>query len=75
MPPSASVTGYGGGPLLGVVHLVVKTTFVVLLLSVVRAAFARIRIDQIVRFSWRYLAPASLVAVVIVLLVKAKGAM
>jgi NADH-quinone oxidoreductase subunit H len=67
--------GYGGGPLLGIAHLLVKTTVVVLLLSTVRAAFARIRIDQFVSFSWRYLAPASLVAFLIVLLVKAKGAM
>ncbi len=63
-----------GGVLLGAVHLVVKTAFVVFLLSTLRAACARIRIDQIVRFSWRYLAPWSVVQFLIVLLFKAKGA-
>ena len=69
--------GYLGGVtglLLGVVNLIVKTAFVVFLLSTLRAACARIRIDQIVRFSWRYLAPWSVVQFLIVLLFKAKGA-
>ncbi len=66
--------GFGGGLWLGFVQLVVKTSFVVALLSVVRAACARIRIDQIVTFSWRWLAPASVVQFLIVLLIKATGA-
>lgn len=66
--------GYGGGIVLGIVNLCWKTTVVVLLLSLVRAAFARIRIDQIVTFSWRYLAPWCLAQFLIVLLLKAKGA-
>ncbi len=67
--------GGAGGALLGTAHLVVKTAVVVFLLSTLRAACARIRIDQIVRFSWRYLAPWSVVQFLIVLLFKAKGAM
>jgi NADH-quinone oxidoreductase subunit H len=69
--------GYLGGVaglLLGVVGLLLKTTLVVFLLSTLRAACARIRIDQIVRFSWRYLAPWSVAQFLIVLLLKAKGA-
>lgn len=67
--------GYGGHPALRVFHLLWKTLAVVALLSVLRAACARIRIDQIVRFSWKYLAPASLFQFLIVLLIKAwKGA-
>lgn len=65
--------GFGGGLWLGFAQLVVKTSFVVALLSVVRAACARIRIDQIVTFSWRWLAPASVVQFLIVLLIKATG--
>lgn len=65
--------GFGGGLWLGFVQLVVKTSFVVVLLSVVRAACARIRIDQIVTFSWRWLAPASIVQFLIVLICKATG--
>ncbi|MCU0292285.1 MAG: NADH-quinone oxidoreductase subunit H [Thermoanaerobaculaceae bacterium] len=67
--------GFRGGLLLGTLQLVLKTMFVVALLSVVRAACARIRIDQLVSFSWRWLAPASIVQFLIVLLIKAKGAM
>jgi len=65
--------GFGGGLLLGALQLVAKTLVVVVLLSLVRAACARIRIDQIVTFSWRYLAPLSLAQFFIVLLVKGTG--
>jgi NADH-quinone oxidoreductase subunit H len=65
------VGGYGVHPALRVVFLAVKTVLVVMLLSVVKAACARIRIDQIVKFSWRYLAPASIAGFLVVLLVKA----
>ncbi|MBN1568972.1 MAG: NADH-quinone oxidoreductase subunit H [Acidobacteria bacterium] len=66
--------GFPGGILLGVLQLLIKTTFIVFLLSVVRAGFARIRIDQIVSFSWKYLAPVSLVQLLIVLILKGNGA-
>jgi NADH-quinone oxidoreductase subunit H len=67
--------GYGAPAIVRVLMLLVKTAVVVGLLSVVRAACARIRIDQIVTFSWKYLAPASLFQFLIVLLIKAwKGA-
>jgi NADH-quinone oxidoreductase subunit H len=62
-----------GGVWLGGLRLLVKTIFIVFLLSVIRAAFARIRIDQIVTFSWKYLAPVSLIQLLIVLLLKGKG--
>jgi NADH-quinone oxidoreductase subunit H len=65
--------GFPGGILLGGIQLVVKTMLVVFLLSLMRAAFARIRIDQIVTFSWKWLAPVSLVKLLVVLLLKGKG--
>jgi NADH-quinone oxidoreductase subunit H len=73
--------GFGaGGPVsgpwqvaLGGLQLVVKTALVVCLLSLIRAATGRIRIDQIVTFSWKWLAPMSLVQFLIVLVLKAKG--
>jgi NADH-quinone oxidoreductase subunit H len=65
--------GFPGGIWLGGLQLIVKTMMVVFLLSLVRAAFARIRIDQIVSFSWKYLAPASLVQLLLVLLLKGNG--
>ena len=66
--------GFPGGIWLGGLQLLIKTSFVVFLLSVMRAAFARIRIDQIVSFSWKYLAPVSLVQLLIVLILKGNGA-
>lgn len=73
--------GFGaGGPVSGIwqvalggLQLVVKTALVVCLLSLIRAATGRIRIDQIVTFSWKWLAPMSLVQFLIVLVLKAKG--
>ncbi len=65
--------GFPGGVWLGGLQLLVKTAFVVFLLSVVRAGFARIRIDQIVTFSWKYLAPLSLVQLLVVLIFKGNG--
>ena len=52
--------------------LVAKTLFVVAILSVIRASFGRIRIDQIVVFSWKYLAPLSLLQFLVVLVLKAQ---
>ena len=65
--------GFGGGILIGGLQLLIKTSIVVFLLSVVRAAFARIRIDQIVSFSWKYLAPVKSVQLLIVLVLKGNG--
>jgi NADH-quinone oxidoreductase subunit H len=65
--------GFSGGILLGGLQLIIKTAFVVFLLSVMRASFARIRIDQIVTFSWKYLAPISLIQLLIVLIFKGNG--
>jgi NADH-quinone oxidoreductase subunit H len=65
--------GFKGGLWIGGLQLLIKTSFVVFLLSLIRAAFARIRIDQIVTFSWKYLAPVSLVQLLVVLILKGKG--
>ena len=60
------------GPVFGAIWLLAKTLFVVAILSVIRASFGRIRIDQIVVFSWKYLAPLSLVQFLVVLILKAQ---
>jgi|LSQX01.3.fsa_nt_gb NADH-quinone oxidoreductase subunit H len=65
--------GFPGGLWIGGLWLIVKTSFVVFLLSVIRASFARLRIDQIVTFSWKYLAPASLIQLLVVLILKGNG--
>lgn len=64
-----AVTLFLGGPLgpappsaehlLYPLYFLAKTAFVVFLLSLIRAASARIRLDQFVALCWRYLVPVS----------------
>jgi NADH-quinone oxidoreductase subunit H len=62
--------GFPGGLITGFVHFIVKTMIVILLLSALRAACARIRIDQMVNFSWRVLAPAAVLQLLIAIILK-----
>ena len=57
-------------PVLGILIFIAKTLFVVFLLSLIRALMARLRIDQMVSFSWRWLAPLGLVQILIAVLIK-----
>ena len=49
----------------GVVWFMIKTLIVVLILSNLRALFARFRIDQMVSGAWKYLVPLSILQIVI----------
>lgn len=62
--------GFPGGLGLSFVYFVVKTLFVIFLLALIRALTSRIRIDQVVSFSWRYLAPLAVLQLLITILVK-----
>jgi NADH-quinone oxidoreductase subunit H len=62
--------GFPGGALIGFVEFVVKTLFVIFLLTLLRAVTSRIRIDQVVRFAWRYLAPMAVLQLLIAILLK-----
>ncbi len=62
--------GFPGGALIGFVHFAVKTLFVIFLLSLLRAFTSRIRVDQVVSFSWKYLAPLAVLQLLIVILLK-----
>jgi len=48
------------------IYFVIKTVIVLLILSTIRTVFARIRIDQMVNFSWKYLVPLSLFQLLLV---------
>ncbi len=52
--------GLGLGPIVGFVLYLVKVLFVVFLLALLRTVTARLRIEQMVIFCWKYLAPAAL---------------
>ncbi len=62
--------GFPGGLIPGFVWLIVKTMAIVFILAAIKAVTARIRIDQMVSFSWSYLAPLALLQLVVVILVK-----
>jgi NADH-quinone oxidoreductase subunit H len=62
--------GFPGGVVLGFVNFVVKTLFVIFLLSLLRALTSRIRIDQVISISWRYLAPLAVLQLLITILLK-----
>jgi len=53
-------------PLLRPVYFIAKTILVLYILSAIRSLFARLRIDQMVSFSWKYLVPISLFQLLVV---------
>jgi NADH-quinone oxidoreductase subunit H len=48
------------------IYFIIKTIVVLLILSGIRALFARFRIDQMVAFAWKYLVPISLLQIFLV---------
>jgi NADH-quinone oxidoreductase subunit H len=62
--------GFPGGVLLGLVNFVIKTLIVIFFLSLIRALTSRIRVDQVVSFAWKYLAPLAVLQLLIVILIK-----
>jgi NADH-quinone oxidoreductase subunit H len=62
--------GFPGGLIGGFVYFIVKTLIVIFLLSLMRAVTGRIRVDQVVSFAWHYLAPLSILQLLIVILIK-----
>jgi NADH-quinone oxidoreductase subunit H len=62
--------GFNLGPALGFILYLVKVLFVVALLSLARTIFARLRIDQMINFCWKYLAPVAFLQLIVDLIVK-----
>jgi NADH-quinone oxidoreductase subunit H len=62
--------GFPGGAVIGFVHFVLKTLFVIFLLTLLRALTSRIRIDQVVTFAWKYLAPLAVLQLLADILLK-----
>jgi NADH-quinone oxidoreductase subunit H len=67
---AAFLGGFPGGVILGFIYFVIKTLFVIFLLSVIRALTSRIRIDQVISFSWKYLAPLAVLQLLITIVLK-----
>lgn len=54
------------GPVPAVIAFLIKTVFIVLLLSFSRAVFARFRIDQMTAGMWKYLLPLAILQVILI---------
>ncbi len=54
----------------GLIAFMFKTLFVVLILSLIRAVSARLRIEQVVAFCWRWLMPAAIAQVLLAIMIK-----
>jgi len=59
-----------GNITLGLVTYLLKTVILVFILALIRSLMARLRIEQMVKFCWLYLAPAAILQILIDLLVK-----
>lgn len=57
-------------PVLGFVVFIIKTLFIIFLLALFRSVTARLRIEQMVSFTWRYLTPLALIQLLIDLILK-----
>ena len=64
------MAGFPGGLIWGLINFIIKTLIIIFLLSVMRAVTSRIRIDQMVNFSWRWLAPLAVLQLLIVIILK-----
>ena len=54
------------GPIPPVIIFLIKTFLVIVLLSFLRAVFARFRIDQMVSGMWKYLVPLAILQIILV---------
>ncbi|HEY5133158.1 MAG TPA: complex I subunit 1 family protein [Candidatus Krumholzibacteriaceae bacterium] len=61
--------GFGLGPVAGFVIYLAKVLFIVFLLALFRTVTARLRIEQMVEFCWKFLAPAALFQILISLVI------
>lgn len=61
---------FSAGPVIGFLVYLVQLLVIVFLLALMRASLARFRMDQMVAFCWKVLAPLSILQIVLDLLVK-----
>ena len=62
--------GLSLGPVAGVLVYLIKVLFIVALLCILRTLFARLRIDQMISFCWKYLSPLAFIQILLNLLLK-----
>jgi len=57
-------------PVIGLVIFLLKVYFIVFLVALARSLFARLRLDQMIEFCWKYLAPLAFIQLLLNLIVK-----
>ncbi|MCK9614119.1 MAG: NADH-quinone oxidoreductase subunit H [Candidatus Omnitrophica bacterium] len=62
--------GYEFGPVIGFLIFLCKIIFIIALLSLSRTVFARMRIDQMINFCWKYLVPFAFFQLLLNLILK-----
>ena len=62
--------GLGASVSVAFVVYLLKVSFVIVFVSVARSLFARLRLDQMLIFCWKFLAPAALLQVLLNLIIK-----
>jgi NADH-quinone oxidoreductase subunit H len=58
------------GPFPGIFIYLSKVLFIVFLITLARSVFARLRIDQMINFCWKYVSTAALIQMVAILIIK-----
>jgi NADH-quinone oxidoreductase subunit H len=61
---------WGTGVWMGILIYLLKTLFIVFILALMRSIMARIRIEQMVNFCWKFLAPVAILQIVIDIIIK-----
>jgi NADH-quinone oxidoreductase subunit H len=62
---------FGLGPIWGFILYILKTLLIVALLALFKSVVARLRLEQMMKFCWKYLAPAALFQLLINIVAKA----
>jgi len=62
--------GLKSDPVIGFVLYLLKIFLIVSMISLFRTVFARLRIDQMIRLCWKYIAPLAFLQIIISLIVK-----
>lgn len=62
--------GFSLNPLLGFIVFVIKILFMVSIIALLRTVVARLRIDQMINFCWKFLVPLALLQILLNLILK-----
>lgn len=63
--------GFGSCLIVNFIIYILKIAFILFLLALMRTLFARLRIDQMLVFCWKYLAPIALAQITVNIIIKA----